>query len=127
MLNDWYTFGNSEIYAIDSQGKRIKTIVDSSGKIIDFPGVVEEKVWTDEFLGTLSPYVRYRTEFNKCADGTYIMLWEIQPDGRYWADSDGFGAEHDSEIILYSYIDDKGNFLEPFRGYSVDSKRSSQE
>ena len=47
------------------------------------------------------------------------MLWEIQPDGRYWADGDGFGAESDYEIQLYSYLDVQGKFTAPFRIYSI--------
>lgn len=47
------------------------------------------------------------------------MVWEIQPDGRYWEDDDGFGGESDLEILLYTYLDDKGNFTGSFRTYSI--------
>jgi len=41
--------------------------------------------------------------------------WTLQPDGRYFEDEDGFGAENCEEITLYSYIDTNGIFTEPFK------------
>ena len=39
---------------------------------------------------------------------------EIQPDGRYWMDEDGFGMEDDEEIWLCADIDEEGRFITPF-------------
>lgn len=46
-----------------------------------------------------------------------ILVWTVQPDGRYWADDDGF--DMDDEINLYAYVDDDGDFLSKFRIYDI--------
>ena len=50
------------------------------------------------------------------------MIWMIQPDGRYWADDDGFGGSGALEVQLYAYIDENGKFLSKFRIYSLGIK-----
>ena len=50
-----------------------------------------------------------------------------QPDGFYWADEDGFGAENDSEIVLYADLDAKGVFKGPFRIYSIKGRRVEED
>lgn len=48
-----------------------------------------------------------------------LMVWEVQPDGRYWEDEDGFRGTSDPEVKLYSHIDTLGCFSAPFRLYQV--------
>lgn len=36
--------------------------------------------------------------------GNFPFEWTVQPDGRYWADEDGFGMELDREIIIHGYL-----------------------
>jgi len=123
-LNNWYTYGKGDdIILTDSTG-RTKVIVDKHGKIMDFPGIMKEDFWISELgEGDISPYVKYRTEFSKCDNGNWVMLWEIQPDGRYWEDEDGFGGSNDSEIVLYTFIDNTGTFLDLFKAYRIGSKK----
>ncbi len=52
----------------------------------------------------MEPYVRYRNVFEKMPDGRIMMIWQVQPDGRYWADDDGFGGSNDSEVHLYHIL-----------------------
>lgn len=40
-----------------------------------------------------------------------------------WGDDGGFGAEDDSEIILYADLDENGNFAAPFWIYKINSVR----
>lgn len=99
-----------------------KIIVDERGWIFAFPGVspaAEKHVEAAQ----LEPWVRFRTDFERLADGDILMRWQVQPDGRYWADDDGFGMENDSEVILCARIDERGNFRGPFELYSIDGKR----
>ena len=122
-LNCGYTYGNEPVILTDEGGNEI-VIADGKGNIKNFPGILPEKSWIDELDGeSIPPRIQYRTEFSRCPDGTWRMLWEVQPDGRYWADSDGFGGNSDSEIILYSHFDSTGTFLAPFRIYSVGGKK----
>ena len=48
-------------------------------------------------------------------DGVAEVKWQINPDGRYYMDSDGYGMTDDEEETLYGYIDRKGKPLGKFR------------
>ncbi len=97
-----------------------KQMIDSDGNILDFPGVEYTEVLKEE-LGRrmIEPVVKYEAIFEKLNDGRLIMVWTVRPDGRYWMDSWGFGAEDYESLELYSYIDSDGNFLMPFKLYSI--------
>lgn len=41
--------------------------------------------------------------------------WQLNPDGRYYMDDDGFGMTDDEEIAVYSYINRRGKPLVKFR------------
>lgn len=104
----------------ENRGVR-KVIVDSSGVIQNFPGIVKEDFWVKEVAPNfLKEQVRFRSEFEKRENG-WIFKWQLQPDGWYWADEGGFGAENDLEVVLYTYLDLNGDFTHPFRIYKVGS------
>lgn len=119
-LTQWVTFGRGEpVYFID-EGRGIqKPIVDLDGNICNFPGFVQEDFWVSQVDSCyLKPLIRFRTSFG-LRDGRLIMYWEIQPDGRYWEDEDGFGGTSDAEVTLYTFLDENGDFTGPFRVYSI--------
>ncbi len=97
-----------------------KQLIDSDGNIPHFPGVEFTDVMKAE-LGrdSLEPRVKYEVIFEKLDDGRLIMVWTVRPDGRYWMDSWGFGAEDDEALSVYAYIDSEGNFMMPFKLYSI--------
>lgn len=120
-LTDHVVCGKMEapLCFVDEDRQIHKTIVDVDHTIQNFPGIVEEDFWTSEILsGSLQPRVFYRMEFSK-RGSEWRVLWMIQPDGRYWADEDGYGAEKDEEITLYTNLDWNGDFTGPFRVYRV--------
>lgn len=43
------------------------------------------------------------------------VSWQINPDGRYYMDEDGYGMTNDEEITIYSYVDRAGKPLVKFR------------
>lgn len=97
-----------------------KRIVDQEGNILKFPGVDYTDVLKAELgKGIIEPVVKYEAIFEKLNDGRFIMVWTVRPDGRYWMDSWGFGAEDYESLSLYSYIDSDGNFMTPFKLYSI--------
>ncbi len=129
-LSRYVTFGrngngeNAEVVLNDPEHNYQKVLVNYDGFFADFPGIMQGR-WTRYLVGKFDfdeGRVCFRTSFERQGDG-YRCLWEIQPDGRYWADADGFGAENDSEIILYADLDAKGVFKEPFRIYTINGKR----
>lgn len=110
----------------ENRGVR-KVIVDSSGVIQNFPGIVKEDFWVKEVAPNfLKEQVRFRSEFEKRENG-WIFLWQMQPDGMYWADDSGFGADNDLEVVLYTYLDLNGDFTGPFRIYKMDSRGYSMD
>lgn len=114
----------AEIIFTNAKTGEKKEIVNHRAAIVNFPGVIEDKRWTD-FLGEncfADKYVHYRTSIEDYDDEKYIIYWCIQPDGRYWEDEDGFGGTSDCEITLYTFIDKEGNFTGPFQVYNVGSK-----
>lgn len=126
-----YTFGNhlykraGETVKVVFENVRLgiqRTIVNNSGKICGFPGLAYPEVVSRYSTGYLSKCVRFRSEFT-LLDNSYAMIWQIQPDGRYWEDDDGFGGTSDDEIDLYARLDDTGKFIEPFRLYSIGSSK----
>lgn len=109
---------SSVCFVNESLGIR-KLLVDAKGRIQHFPGIVQEDFWVKCVpANLLSPQIRYRTSFEKRGD-KWLMLWTLQPDGDYWRDSDGFGAEDEEEVILHTYVDGNGNFTGPFRIYEL--------
>lgn len=104
---------------VDEERNIRKTIVQIDHTIRNFPGIVEEDFWTSEISsGSLEPRVRYRMDFSKRGSG-WRVIWTVQPDGRYWEDEDGYGAEDDQEIMLYTDLDQNGDFTGPFRVYQI--------
>lgn len=109
---------DSSVYFVDERRKIRKMLVDAVGNIQNFPGIVEQEFWKKEVsANATNPQICFRTAFERRAD-RWIMLWQIQPDGRYWED-DGFGMEHESEVTLYTYIDGNGDFTGPFQIYKM--------
>lgn len=135
-VTPWYTYGDHmyrsrgedpSVYFVDEARGIRKMIVDFNGWIQDFPGIVQEDFWVKQVnSGSLMHQVRFRSEFGDLGD-KFIMRWQIQPDGRYWEDEDGFGMTPEEEIQLYTYIDLDGNFTGPFRIYRIGSRRYCEE
>lgn len=48
-------------------------------------------------------------------NGVARVRWQINPDGRYWMDEDGYGMTDDEEVELYGYINKVGRVVGKFR------------
>lgn len=48
-------------------------------------------------------------------NGVAEVSWQINPDGRYYIDDDGFGMTDDEQIEIYGYIDRNGKVLVKFK------------
>ena len=89
-------------------------ITDRCGDVINYPGYIGGD-WEKGIMGIFPKYVKYPCRIYPFENGKAKFEWTVQPDGRYFEDDDGFGGENCEEINLYSYIDEHGNFTEPFR------------
>ena len=114
---------DSSVYFVDESRGIRKMIVDPWGCFQDFPGILTEDTWLDMVSpDALKPQICFRTSFEQAEHG-WLVLWEIQPDGRYWTDEYGFGAEPDVEVRLYTFLNKAGAFTGPFRIYNCGMKR----
>lgn len=48
-------------------------------------------------------------------NGVAQVRWQLNPDGRYYMDDDGFGMTNDEEVEIYGFIDRQGKVLAKFR------------
>ena len=107
----------------DPERQLYRVVADQYGWIQNPPGFAPEVYLdTQQFSQLPLPRVRYRCDREPLPDGRSLFLWEVQPDGRCWADSDGFGMENDEEIVLYSVMKD-GELTTPFRFYSIGRRK----
>ncbi len=56
-------------------------------------------------------------------NGVAEVAWQLNPDGRYYMDDDGYGMTSDSEITVYGFIDNEMNVLVKFRYIREDWKQ----
>ena len=91
----------------------VKELTDSQGRFLRFPGVAPGP-WEQTLVGTFQPQVNFVASIETFQNGFACFHWMVQPDGFYYTDEDGFGAEDDEEIWLFALIDDTGNFITPF-------------
>ena len=43
------------------------------------------------------------------------VSWQLNPDGRYYMDEDGYGMTDDEEVEIYGFIDTEGKVVVKFR------------
>mgnify|MGYP003180981731 CR=1 FL=1 len=48
-------------------------------------------------------------------NGVARVRWQINPDGRYYMDDDGYGMTDDEEVEIYGYINKEGKVVGKFR------------
>lgn len=53
--------------------------------------------------------------YNYYKNGVACVSWRLQPDGCYYADSDGFGATDDDEVMFCAFINRRCDVLVPFQ------------
>lgn len=63
----------------------------------------------------ISTMANYYFGVDSFKDGVAYVKWTLQPAGRYYADSDGYGMTDDDEINMYAFIDKKAHILVPFQ------------
>lgn len=52
-------------------------------------------------------------------DGYCAFCWTLYPDGRYFADSDGYGAEDDDEVEIYTILNNDLEVVVPWKPMDV--------
>ena len=69
------------------------------------------------FMNAAGKYIEYAAlnRYSGFVDGICVIDWMLYPDGRYFADSDGFGMEDNDEENVYAVIDSNLEIIAPFR------------
>lgn len=62
----------------------------------------------------------YPTRVRKFENGVAQVSWQLNPDGMYFMDEDGYGMTDDDEVEIYGFIDRKGRVLVKFRHINED-------
>lgn len=57
----------------------------------------------------------YPTQIGRFKNGVAEVRWELNPDGYYFMDDDGFGMTDDEEITIYALIDRRGAVVAKFQ------------
>ncbi len=94
-------------------GTCIRQLTGKSGEFLDTPKVLRGG-WCEKVEHVVYRATLYNVNISDYVDGACCFCWEIQPDGRYWADEDGFGMENEEEIWLYALLDREGQFITGF-------------
>jgi len=48
-------------------------------------------------------------------NGVAQVSWQLNPDGRYYMDEDGYGMTDDEEIEIYGFIDQNAKVVVKFK------------
>ena len=116
-----FFFGdNREFYIANTQTGKIRKVSTEGSLLvndneIDIKAIA--KVCENGLHNAQSKAIRYVgvNRWDGYKNGLCAITWTLYPDGRYFADSDGFGMEDNDEEVVYAIIDTDLNIVEPFR------------
>lgn len=57
----------------------------------------------------------YPSFFYRFEGGVSEVRWQLNPDGRYWMDDDGYGMTDDQEVNIYGVMDTECKMVIPFQ------------
>lgn len=107
-------------YLIDRNHERAYEIMDEEMNFmtfkltdIDWPSLENLPVKARNSARELS--AQFPTFIHRFENGVAEVSWQLNPDGRYYMDEDGYGMTSDEEIAVYGYIDKEMNMLVKFR------------
>lgn len=75
------------------------------------------KACSNGYYNAMNKLVRYAdvNRYDGFRKGLCAITWMLYPDGRYFADEDGFGMEDNDEENVYAIINADLDIVEPFR------------
>lgn len=112
--------GTRRIFLINKTDKKAWEIIGMTGCFEDWNAVAVEICMIFDLparaqRNALSTMANYYFGINPFKDGVAFVQWTLQPDGRYYADADGYGMTDDDEINVYAFIDKEAHILIPFQ------------
>ena len=112
---------NYELYIANTITGKIRKLSTANGNLlvddndIDYDAIAKE---CENGIGNAqAKAIRYAglNRWDGFKDGLCAISWMLYPDGRYFADEDGFGMEDNDEEEVYAIIDTDLNIVNPFR------------
>ena len=97
-------------YEFMSRNEYLETITEDDIDLDSLVGIPEEAREVAESL-----WFHYPSFIRRYEEGVAEVSWQLNPDGRYYMDDDGYGMTNDREVTIYGYVDRKGKVLVPFR------------
>ena len=116
LINGWwkprYILNNKTKTAFEfmSRGQYLMTVKEE-----DIEWSTLKKLPEDVQNNARTQFAMYPTFVEGFSNGVARVRWQINPDGRYWMDDDGFDMTSDVEVEIYGYINKEGKVVGKFR------------
>lgn len=111
-------WGEKEMYMVNTVTQKAYHLVDREGYIRSFTNddidpTVFEAGHTSRATALIVEYAKL--SISQFKDGKATIEWMLYPDGRYFADEDGFGMEDNDEVDVAAVIDEDCKVIEKFK------------
>ena len=112
---------NYELHVANTLTGKIRKLSTTDGELLvddnDIDNDAIAKECDNGIVNAQAKAIRYAglNRWDGFKDGLCAISWMLYPDGRYFADKDGFGMEDNDEEEVYAIIDTDLNIVEPFR------------
>lgn len=124
---DMAVFGNGRgpLYIVNMKTDKYRKLIDAGGHVVGF----KPEDFDLQRIGRMAQRHSFRKmvveyagleRYNDFRGGVCCFGWMLYPEGRYFADEDGFGAEDNDEEEIYCIIDSDLNVLVPFQPMTDD-------
>ena len=105
-------------YLVNKVTGKVRKIVER-GRLVGFPDEEIDFETIDKLENSHNAHsraIQYAgvNRWDDCKNGLIALSWMLYPDGRYFADEDGFGMEDNDELKVYCVMDDNLNVVRPF-------------
>lgn len=97
-------------YEFMTDGEYLTTVTEDD---IDWDSL---KGLSEEYLDRAHKlYTHFPTRISDYKNGVAQVSWQLNPDGMYYMDEDGFGMTDDEEVEIYGFINRQGKVLVKFQ------------
>lgn len=121
------SYGNKQIFIVNPAIKKVYPISEPDGKLVAFThdDIDWDNVNQLEHNGDAKRLVANYggLSIGDYQDGLAYVSWMLYPDGRYFADEDGFGMEDNDEVNIAAYIDTQCRVVVKFQDMEDSEKR----
>lgn len=121
------SYGNKQIFIVNPTIKKVYPISEPNGQLVGF--TLDDIDWDNvNQLEHNFDAKRLVADYGGLSIGDYQdgiarVDWMLYPDGRYFADEDGFGMEDNDEVNITAYIDTQCRVVVKFQDLEDDDKR----